>query len=64
MTSREECKEVEREGDDYSVYCKRGRREAMEDRFSAITNLHGDRKQVILNFKFIFQFWFRIELNW
>ncbi|KAL9811790.1 hypothetical protein AtNW77_Chr5g0113321 [Arabidopsis thaliana] len=30
VTSREECKEVEREGDDYSVYCKRGRREARE----------------------------------
>ncbi|OAP10894.1 hypothetical protein AXX17_AT2G26100 [Arabidopsis thaliana] len=46
-TPREECREVEREGDGYSVYCKRGRREAMEDRFSAITNLHGDRKQAI-----------------
>ncbi|KAF5192177.1 phosphatase 2C [Thalictrum thalictroides] len=32
--------EVEREG--YSVYCKRGRRAAMEDRFSAVDNLHGD----------------------
>ncbi|KAL9817108.1 hypothetical protein AtNW77_Chr4g0285251 [Arabidopsis thaliana] len=30
VTSREECREVEREGDDYSVYCKRGRREARE----------------------------------
>ena len=63
-TPREECREVEREGDGYSVYCKRGRREAMEVRFSAITNLHGDRKQVISNFKFIFQFRFRIESNW
>ncbi|KFK23516.1 hypothetical protein AALP_AAs67696U000400 [Arabis alpina] len=46
-SSREESREVEREGDGYSVYCKRGRREAMEDRFSAITNLQGDRKQAI-----------------
>ncbi|CAA0361243.1 unnamed protein product [Arabidopsis thaliana] len=30
MTSREECREVEREGDGYFVYCKRGRREARE----------------------------------
>ena len=29
-TPREECREVEREGDGYSVYCKRGRREARE----------------------------------
>ncbi|PIA32341.1 hypothetical protein AQUCO_04500147v1 [Aquilegia coerulea] len=35
--------QVEREG--YSVYCKRGRRVAMEDRFSAVDNLHGDSKQ-------------------
>ncbi|XP_006307690.2 probable protein phosphatase 2C 2 [Capsella rubella] len=47
-TLREERREVvESEGDEYSVYCKRGRREAMEDRFSAITNLRGDPKQAI-----------------
>ncbi|CAN7115239.1 unnamed protein product [Brassica rapa subsp. narinosa] len=46
-TPREEGREVEREGDGYSVYCKRGRREAMEDRFSAVTNLQGDRKHAI-----------------
>ncbi|CAN8315322.1 unnamed protein product [Cochlearia groenlandica] len=46
-TPRDERREVESEGDGYSVYCKRGRREAMEDRFSAITNLHGDHKQAI-----------------
>ncbi|KAL1205209.1 putative protein phosphatase 2C 25 [Cardamine amara subsp. amara] len=46
-TPREERREVEKEDDNYSVYCKRGRRAAMEDRFSAITNLHGDRKQAI-----------------
>ncbi|EXB94101.1 putative protein phosphatase 2C 25 [Morus notabilis] len=36
---------VEMESDGYSVYCKRGRREAMEDRYSAALNLHGDPKQ-------------------
>ena len=39
--------EVEREGYGYSVYCKRGRREAMEDRFSAVVDHEGDVKQVI-----------------
>lgn len=38
---------VEEEGDGYAVYCKRGRREAMEDRFSAKLNIHGDPKQVL-----------------
>ncbi|GLT26854.1 hypothetical protein SLA2020_171920 [Shorea laevis] len=38
-------REMESEGDGYSVYCKRGRREAMEDRFSAAVNLQGDPKQ-------------------
>ncbi|MBA0552763.1 hypothetical protein Golob_023542 [Gossypium lobatum] len=38
-------KELDREGDGYSVYCKRGRREAMEDRFSASVELQGDTKQ-------------------
>ncbi|KAJ4830771.1 hypothetical protein Tsubulata_049052, partial [Turnera subulata] len=37
--------EVEREGYGYSVYCKRGRREAMEDRFSAVTDIQGDLKK-------------------
>lgn len=40
-----EVVEVERE--EYSVYCKKGRREAMEDRYSAALNLQGDSKQVI-----------------
>ncbi|KAK6927110.1 PPM-type phosphatase-like domain [Dillenia turbinata] len=35
--------EVQRDG--YSVYCKRGRREAMEDRYSASVDLLGDPKQ-------------------
>ncbi|XP_021278898.1 probable protein phosphatase 2C 25 [Herrania umbratica] len=38
-------REVEREGDGYTVYCKRGRREAMEDRFSASVKLQGGSKQ-------------------
>lgn len=36
----------EREEYGYSVYCKRGRREAMEDRYSASVGIHGDSKQV------------------
>ncbi|WRX12559.1 PPM-type phosphatase-like domain - like 7 [Theobroma cacao] len=39
----EEEVQVEREG--YSVYCKRGRRGKMEDRYSAVVNLTGDSKQ-------------------
>ncbi|KAI3902435.1 hypothetical protein MKW92_045241 [Papaver armeniacum] len=35
--------EVEREN--YGVYCKKGRRAAMEDRYSAIVDLQGDTKQ-------------------
>lgn len=42
--TREEV-EAERDGW-YSVYCKRGRREVMEDRYSAVVNLKGDPKQV------------------
>ncbi|GKU93917.1 hypothetical protein SLEP1_g7470 [Rubroshorea leprosula] len=38
------CREMESEGDGYSVYCKRGRREAMEDRFVE-TQLLGSRDQ-------------------
>ncbi|EEF41194.1 probable protein phosphatase 2C 25 isoform X2 [Ricinus communis] len=37
--------EIEREGCGYSVYCKRGRREAMEDRFSAVLDLQAHPKQ-------------------
>ncbi|CAL5424605.1 unnamed protein product [Camellia sinensis] len=40
---RRELVEVDRDG--YSVYCKRGRREVMEDRYSAVVNLQGDPKQ-------------------
>lgn len=39
-----EERRVEDEGDGYSVYCKRGRRETMEDRYSAVV----DDKQVCL----------------
>ncbi|MBA0554821.1 hypothetical protein Golob_013903, partial [Gossypium lobatum] len=44
-TPCEVAREVEIEGDGYSVYCKRGRREAMEDRFSASVKLQGDSKE-------------------
>lgn len=36
------------EGEGYSVCCKRGRKEVMEDRYSAVLGLQGDQKQVIL----------------
>ncbi|KAK7289838.1 hypothetical protein RIF29_03808 [Crotalaria pallida] len=36
---------VEVEGNMFSVYCKRGRREHMEDRYSAAVDLHGEPKQ-------------------
>ncbi|MED6169466.1 hypothetical protein PIB30_021598 [Stylosanthes scabra] len=35
---------VEEERDAFSVYCKRGRREYMEDRYSAADNLRGEQK--------------------
>ncbi|KAE8692904.1 putative protein phosphatase 2C 25 [Hibiscus syriacus] len=44
-TPCETRRELESEGDGYSVYCKRGRREAMEDRFSASAELQGNSKQ-------------------
>ncbi|KAJ8749718.1 hypothetical protein K2173_012269 [Erythroxylum novogranatense] len=37
--------EMESEGFGYSVYCKRGRRETMEDRFSVAVDLENDSKQ-------------------
>ena len=39
-------KEVVEEGEGYSVYCKRGKREAMEDRFKACVDFNGQNKQV------------------
>lgn len=39
--------EVEVEGEGYSVYCKRGKRGAMEDRYSAIVDHQQGSKQVI-----------------
>ncbi|XP_028804864.1 probable protein phosphatase 2C 25 [Neltuma alba] len=36
---------LEAEGHGFSVYCKRGRREYMEDRYSAAVNLQGQPKQ-------------------
>ena len=45
--------EEERDGF-YSVYCKRGRRAALEDRFSAALEVEGDPKQVFLLLPFVF----------
>lgn len=42
---------VEVEGRGFSVYCKRGRRKHMEDRYSASVDLHGEPNQVILKEK-------------
>ncbi|KAL8529863.1 hypothetical protein ACS0TY_007065 [Phlomoides rotata] len=39
--------EVEVEGDGYSVCCKRGRRDEMEDRYSAVVGFQGDSKQAL-----------------
>ncbi|KAK9048156.1 hypothetical protein SSX86_032881, partial [Deinandra increscens subsp. villosa] len=39
--------EIDEEGEAYSVYCKRGRRGAMEDRYSAVVDLQGDSKQAL-----------------
>ncbi|KEH34324.1 putative protein-serine/threonine phosphatase [Medicago truncatula] len=36
---------VEVEGDGFSVYCKKGGRKHMEDRYSASVDLHGESKQ-------------------
>ncbi|XP_042515214.1 probable protein phosphatase 2C 25 [Macadamia integrifolia] len=41
----EKQREVEFERNGISVYCKKGRREAMEDRYSAVFDLQGDPKQ-------------------
>ncbi|KAM7479140.1 hypothetical protein LguiA_027353 [Lonicera macranthoides] len=38
MPSEAKERRVENEGDWYYVYCKRWRREAMEDRYSALVN--------------------------
>ena len=40
-----EVKEVE--GDGYSVCCKRGKKDVMEDRYSAVLGIQGDQKQAI-----------------
>ncbi|KZV45685.1 putative protein phosphatase 2C 25 [Dorcoceras hygrometricum] len=36
---------VEVEGDGFSVFCKKGRREVMEDRYAAVVDLQGDANQ-------------------
>ncbi|KAI3721032.1 hypothetical protein L2E82_32035 [Cichorium intybus] len=43
--SIDEVAEIDEEGEEYSVYCKRGKRGAMEDRYSAVVGLQGDSKQ-------------------
>lgn len=49
---------VEDQGDGYSVYCKRGRREYMEDRYTAKDNLRGEHKLVFFFsfFTYLFNF--------
>lgn len=54
--AEEEQREVEVQRDEYSVYCKKGRRSAMEDRYSAVVNLQGDSKQVIIELHNFFPF--------
>lgn len=41
-----ETEVVEVEGRGFSVFCKKGRRKHMEDRYSAAVDLHGEPKQV------------------
>ncbi|PON86583.1 Protein phosphatase [Trema orientale] len=43
--SSERVDVVEAEGDGYSVYCKRGRRAVMEDRYSAVVDLQAESRQ-------------------
>ncbi|KAI8005978.1 putative protein phosphatase 2C 2 [Camellia lanceoleosa] len=45
----ESLNEVEFQGDGYFVCCKRGKRAAMEDRYSALVNLLGDSKQEVMS---------------
>ncbi|KAL4589421.1 hypothetical protein LXL04_002328 [Taraxacum kok-saghyz] len=42
----DEVAEIDEEGEEYSVYCKRGKRGSMEDRYSAVVDLQGDTKQL------------------
>ncbi|RAL54916.1 hypothetical protein DM860_013612 [Cuscuta australis] len=42
--SEDRLDEVEVEGEGYSVYCKRGKRGAMEDRYSAIVDQQGSKQ--------------------
>lgn len=54
--AEEEQREVEVQRDEYTVYCKKGRRSAMEDRYSAVVNLQGDSKQVIIEITYFSPF--------
>ncbi|KAL4561249.1 hypothetical protein LXL04_033412 [Taraxacum kok-saghyz] len=42
----DEVAEIDEEGEEYSVYCKIGKRGSMEDRYSAVVDLQGDTKQL------------------
>ncbi|KAL4568126.1 hypothetical protein LXL04_023728 [Taraxacum kok-saghyz] len=42
----DEVADIDEEGEEYSVYCKRGKRGSMEDRYSAVVDLQGDTKQL------------------
>ncbi|XP_071707217.1 probable protein phosphatase 2C 25 [Rutidosis leptorrhynchoides] len=46
-TPVDDVAEIDEEGEAYSVYCKRGRHGAMEDRYSAVVGLQGDSKQAL-----------------
>lgn len=45
VETAERLDEVEVDSEEFSVYCKRGKRGQMEDRYSAVVGLHGDSKQ-------------------
>ena len=45
--------EVQVEGEGYYVYCKRGRRGKMEDRYSAVIDFIGDSKRVLFPSSFL-----------
>ncbi|KAI3682493.1 hypothetical protein L1987_82516 [Smallanthus sonchifolius] len=48
-TVEDRWKEVEVDEDGYSVYCKRGRREAMEDRFNVKVDFNGQNTQAFFS---------------
>lgn len=54
IDAAERVDEVEIEGEEYAVYCKRGRRGQMEDRYSAVVGLEGDSKQVCYRYIYLY----------